>query len=273
MAKEADDVAIERLRTERHARNDNAEHHLVRENVSSELRAQASRDDASHKAGVPPAVRTYNLRKTFKNPDGKQFVAVNGCSMSLFHGQCLGLVGPNGAGKTTFISMLSGHIRPDSGEAFLEDASVTFDMEKIYRRMGVCPQSDVLWPDLTAAETLRFYATLKGLTGSQRVAHVDYWLDQVDLVAAKDRVTSTYSGGMRRRLCVACSLIGGPHTVFLDEPSASLDPASRHRLWDVILANKATTTMLLASLVSLAFTTQMAGVPRSRTGIDSVVRL
>jgi ABC-type multidrug transport system ATPase subunit len=168
--------------------------------------------------------------------------------MSLFHGQCLGLVGPNGAGKTTFISMLSGqHQARRRATRFSSDASVTQDIEKIYRRMGVCPQSDVLWPDLTAAETLRFYATLKGLTGAQRQTHVDYWLEQVDLVAAKDRVTSTYSGGMRRRLCVACSMIGGPATVFLDEPSASLDPASRHRLWDVIKANKATTTMLLTT--------------------------
>jgi ABC-type multidrug transport system ATPase subunit len=247
MAKESEDVAVERIRTERHARHDGVESLLVRQTVPRGIQALADRDDASHKHGEVPAVRAYNLRKVFTNPDGKEFVANNGTSMSLFHGQCLGLVGPNGAGKTTFISMLSGQHKPDGGDAFLGDASVTQDIERIYRRMGVCPQSDVLWPDLTAAETLRFYATLKGLTGAQRQTHVDYWLEQVDLVAAKDRVTSTYSGGMRRRLCVACSMIGGPATVFLDEPSASLDPASRHRLWDVIKANKATTTMLLTT--------------------------
>jgi ABC-type multidrug transport system ATPase subunit len=249
LVKEADDVVVERLRTERHAERDHATHNLVRADVprSHELQAAAARDDDFHRAHVPPAVRMYNLRKTFTSRDGKPFVAVNGVSMSLFRGQCLGLVGPNGAGKSTLIAMLSGQLKPTSGEAFVEDDSIVEDLENIYRHMGVCPQNDVLWADLTAAETLKFYATLKGLTGRARDDHVEYWLEQVDLVAARNRVTSTYSGGMRRRLCVACSMIGGPHTVFLDEPSASLDPASRHRLWDVIKANKSTTTMLLTT--------------------------
>lgn len=249
LVKEADDVVIERLRTERHAERDGASHQLVRADVprSGELHNAAARDDDFHRAGVPPSVRMYNLRKTFPSQNKEPFVAVNGVSMSLFRGQCLGLVGPNGAGKSTLIAMLSGQLKPTSGEAFVNDDSIIDDLENVYRHMGVCPQHDVLWADLTAAETLKFYATLKGLTGSVRDEHVQYWLEQVDLVAARDRVTSTYSGGMRRRLCVACSMIGGPSTVFLDEPSASLDPASRHRLWDVIKANKSTTTMLLTT--------------------------
>jgi ABC-type phosphate/phosphonate transport system ATPase subunit len=131
--------------------------------------------------------------------------------------------------------------------------SIADDMGFIHQRLGLyvrmrgvcdvygvrrCPQDNVLWPDLTAAEHLSFYATLKGCTGALREQHVAYWLEQVDLVDARNKRTSQFSGGMRRRLCVAMAMIGAPSIVLLDEPSSSLDPASRHRLWDVVSKHK-----------------------------------
>ena len=111
-------------------------------------------------------------------------------------------------------------------------------MGLIQQTMGVCPQHDHLWNDLTAREHLLFYSRLKGFTGAEAAAMVDGALAAVNLGSAKEKLVRMYSGGMKRRLSVACSLVGAPSLVYMDEPSTGLDPASRRKLWELIVEGK-----------------------------------
>ena len=153
--------------------------------------------------------------------------------------------------------MLCGLFEPSSGDAFVvsqeynpdRTASTrpnhvsrsirnTNDLERIHQSMGVCPQHDVLWDDLTAREHLLFYGRLKGLSGSTLTTEIANVLQDVQLTFAADRPCGKYSGGMKRRLSVANALVGSPKVVYLDEPSTGLDPASRRTLWDCIVSAK-----------------------------------
>jgi ABC-type multidrug transport system ATPase subunit len=113
--------------------------------------------------------------------------------------------------------------------------------------MGVCPQDNVLWDDLTGPEHLRFYGRLKNVSGPQLEEEIDELLKAVNLHEDKSKKARQYSGGMKRRLSVACSLIGHPRIVLLDEPSTGLDPASRRQLWALINQRKKTCAMLLTT--------------------------
>lgn len=160
--------------------------------------------------------------------------------MGIDHGECFGFLGPNGAGKSTTINMLCGYMTCTSGIVEINGRDVRTDLDNIHLDMGVCPQDNVLWDDLTGAEHLQFYGMIKNLTGDRLQQQVDYWLRQVDLDSHVNKLSKEYSGGMKRRLCVAMSLIGHPRVVLLDEPSTGLDPASRRKLWDIIDSYKAT---------------------------------
>ncbi|EFJ52407.1 hypothetical protein VOLCADRAFT_79211 [Volvox carteri f. nagariensis] len=190
-------------------------------------------------AAKPIVVR--NLRKVYPPLDGgKPKVAVRTLTMAIERGECFGLLGPNGAGKSTSINMLTGFLEPSSGSALIEGLDITSQMPKIYSLMGVCPQHDLLWEQLTAEEHLLFYGRLKGLKGAELSNAVTVALKSVNLFngGVGQKQARKYSGGMKRRLSVAISFIGNPQVVYLDEPSTGLDPASRRNLWDVVRANK-----------------------------------
>jgi len=153
-------------------------------------------------------------------------------------GECFGLLGHNGAGKTTAINMLTGLFSPTSGTAYVGSNSVLDNISAIYADMGVCPQHDLLWPALTAAEHLRFYGRLKGFSGSSLKQMIKAMLKKVNLTEFGKRRAGGFSGGMKRRLSMANALMGEPSIVYMDEPSTGLDPASKHGLWDVISAAK-----------------------------------
>jgi ABC-type multidrug transport system ATPase subunit len=210
-----------------------------------------------------------NLRKVFPGQNGSAtHVAVSDLSLGIRRGECVGFLGPNGAGKSTTINMLSGYLRPSSGSVFMNGLDIKDHIDEIHMQMGVCPQDDVLWHDLTGPEHLRFYGRLKNLEGAELEGQVDFWLQQVNLAGKKTRVklSSEYSGGMKRRLSVAIALIGDPSVVLLDEPtyalvyllhnlsntnstafSTGLDPASRRDLWKVIIAYRSKCAMLLTT--------------------------
>ncbi|GLI63912.1 hypothetical protein VaNZ11_007051 [Volvox africanus] len=176
-------------------------------------------------------------------------VAVRTLTLAIERGECFGLLGPNGAGKSTSINMLTGFLEPTSGDALVEGCSVRTRMPEIYPMMGVCPQENLLWEQLTGEEHLLFYGRLKGLKGKDLRNLVDAALKSVKLHlndAGKRRVSS-YSGGMKRRLSVAISFIGNPQVVYLDEPSTGLDPASRRNLWDVVRSNKEGRAIILTT--------------------------
>lgn len=194
----------------------------------------------------PPVVRVMRLEKEFKR--GKtSFKAVNGVTFGINSNECFGLLGHNGAGKTTTINILSGLFKPSGGNAFVKQYSIKTDIDRIYTHMGVCNQHDILWGDLSAIEHLMFYGRLKSLQGKELDEAVKAGLESVKLTKFGNRQAKAFSGGMKRRLSVACALIGSPLVTYLDEPSTGLDPASRHNLWDVIIASKGKRSLILTT--------------------------
>ena len=195
-------------------------------------------------------LRTAALRKVYPAQGAAPAkVAVESLSMNIRDGQCFGFLGPNGAGKTTTISMVTGLFQPTSGTAYVNGLDIRTSMDDIHMNMGVCPQDNILWGDLTGPEHLRFYGRIKNLSGSALTAAVDEGLASVNLgdPATRKKLVSEYSGGMQRRLSVAISLMGDPKLVILDEPSTGLDPASRRALWDIILYHKTRCAMILTT--------------------------
>ncbi|XP_073143575.1 ABC transporter A family member 10-like isoform X2 [Henckelia pumila] len=189
-----------------------------------------------------------DLKKVYPGKDGTpDKVAVKGAYLALPRGECFGILGPNGAGKTTFINMMIGLLKPTSGTAFIEGLNLQTQMNMIHSKMGVCPQADLLWDTLTAREHLLFYGRLKNLTGSTLTHAVNDALKRADLSEVRDKLSVKYSGGMKRRLSVAISLIGDPKVVYLDEPSSGLDPASRKKLWQVVRQAKTDKTIVLTT--------------------------
>ena len=168
---------------------------------------------------------------------GKSFGPVNAlCDISfeVQRGQVLGLLGPNGAGKTTLVDILSTLTRPDRGHARVAGHDVVADPAGVRRSIMLTGQQVALDDKLTGRESLVMFGRLQGLKRSQARARAKQLLDQFDLVDAGDRRVGTYSGGMRRRIDIACGLVVSPEVVFLDEPTTGLDPRSRQRIWDLV---------------------------------------
>nr|XP_048329625.1 ABC transporter A family member 7-like isoform X1 [Ziziphus jujuba var. spinosa] len=191
-----------------------------------------------------------NLKKVYPGRDGNPpKFAVKGLSLALPRGECFGMLGPNGAGKTSFISMMIGLTKPTAGTAFVQGLDIQSEMNGIYTSMGVCPQHDLLWETLTGREHLLFYGRLKNLKGSSLTQAVEESLKSVNLFhgGVADKQARKYSGGMKRRLSVAISLIGDPKVVYMDEPSTGLDPASRNNLWNVVKRSKQDRAIILTT--------------------------
>ncbi|XP_074285015.1 ABC transporter A family member 7-like [Silene latifolia] len=196
------------------------------------------------------AIICDNLRKIYPGRDGNPpKLAVKGLSLAVSRGECFGMLGPNGAGKTSFISMMIGLTEPTSGKALVEGLDICTQMGEIYTSMGVCPQHDLLWETLTGREHLLFYGRLKNLKGPALLQAVDDSLKSVNLYhgGVGDKFAGKYSGGMKRRLSVAISLIGDPKVVYMDEPSTGLDPASRNNLWNVVKQAKQDRAIILTT--------------------------
>jgi ABC-type multidrug transport system ATPase subunit len=129
------------------------------------------------------------------------------------------MTGPNGSGKSTTVNMLCGYFAPTSGTAIVAGLDIRHDVDLVHLLLGVCPQDNIIWEDLTGAEHLRFYGRLKNLSGDKLAAEVKYRLQQVDLWSVHNKKAGQYSGGMKRRLCVAIALIGTPRVILMDEPT------------------------------------------------------
>ncbi|KAG2425810.1 hypothetical protein HXX76_013435 [Chlamydomonas incerta] len=218
-----------------------------REDVKAE-RLRVEHMSEAEAAQTPIVVR--DLRKVYPPQDGgKPKVAVRTLTMAIERGECFGLLGPNGAGKSTSINMLTGFLEPSGGTASVEGLDIRTAMSAIYANMGVCPQHDLLWEQLTGEEHLLFYGRLKGLKGAELLNAVTAGLRSVNLFngGVGNKQAQKYSGGMKRRLSVAISFIGQPKVVYLDEPSTGLDPASRRNLWEVVRSNKSDRAIILTT--------------------------
>lgn len=157
--------------------------------------------------------------------------AVDGLDLAVPPGTLLGLIGPSGSGKTTTIRMLTGQLRPTSGRLRVLGEDPMHFRRQTRERIGYMPQLFVLYPDLTAKENLDFVGSLFGMLWPRRRRRVREVLELVDLWPARDRRASALSGGMQRRLELACALVHDPVLLFLDEPTAGIDPLLRERIW------------------------------------------
>jgi ABC-type multidrug transport system ATPase subunit len=160
-----------------------------------------------------------------------EHVAVKSFSLLIKKGEIFGLLGPNGAGKTTLLSMLTGIYKPDKGDAWIAGHSLKTELATIHSLIGVCPQFDLLWPELSIEDHLLFYARMKGVPRSEEQEKVKTALEEVNLEDKRSKLACELSGGMKRRLSIAISMVGRPSIIFLDEPTTGLDPDNRRQIW------------------------------------------
>lgn len=190
-----------------------------------------------------PAIRTTGLRKAFGD-----LVAVDGLDLAVGRGELFGLLGPNGSGKTTTIRILCGLIAPTAGDATVAGHDVRTNPEAVRRRIGYMSQKFGLYGDLTVAENLHFYASVYGLRGREGRAREEQVLAELGLDARRRQLAATLSGGWKQRLALACAIAHRPAVLFLDEPTAGVDPVSRRRFWETIHAIAAAgTTVVLTT--------------------------
>ena len=186
-------------------------------------------------------VRVHDVVKRFGD-----VVALDHVSLEFERGIIYGLLGPNGAGKTTLINVLTTLLKPDSGHAEVAGIDVLADPVTARSHLGLAGQFAAVDDYLTGRENVEMIGRLYNLARREARARADDVLERIDLVDAADRPVRTYSGGMRRRLDLAASIVGRPQVLFLDEPTTGIDPRSRIGIWDLIedLVDDGTTILL-----------------------------
>ena len=187
------------------------------------------------------AVETRDLTRRF----GKR-VAVDHLNLQVRAGELYGLLGPNGAGKSTTLRMLCGILEPSEGGGTVLGIDLTRDPEHIKSVIGYMSQKFSLYDDLSVTENLTFYSRVYEVPGAQRAARMARMVQLADLGGREGQLAGTLSGGYRQRLALACALVHAPRLIFLDEPTAGVDPVSRRNFWGLIrrLADEGTTIMV-----------------------------
>lgn len=184
-------------------------------------------------------VSVRGLRKEFKNASGATIRAVDGLSLTMYQGECFCLLGHNGAGKSTTMAILTGMVPQDRGEVRVYGHTLPQERSAVRRQMGFCMQQNVLWETLTVEEHIQLFGALNGMSPEAVAASCDDVLKKVELISKKHAEASALSGGMKRKLNVALALLGNPRILFLDEPTAGMDPHTRRQLWEVLKQSRA----------------------------------
>jgi ABC-2 type transport system ATP-binding protein len=182
-------------------------------------------------------IETTGLRKSFHTGKGRKSAtveAVRGVSLAVAEGEIFGFLGPNGAGKTTTLRMLATLITPDGGQATIAGTDLLADPAEVRRRVGYVAQGGATWDEVTAREELALQARMHGLSKADARRRAAAALEAFELTDYADRRCKTYSGGQRRRVDIALGVVHGPKVLFLDEPTAGLDPQSRAHMWDEV---------------------------------------
>jgi ABC-2 type transport system ATP-binding protein len=175
------------------------------------------------------AIETHDLTRAFK-----KVVAVDSLNLAIQRGEIFGLVGPDGAGKTTTIRLLCAIMNPTSGSAKVAGFDTVKQAEDIKRRIGYMAQRFNLYGDLSVIENLDFFADIFAVGGDVRGERIDQLLAFARLTEFRDRRAAQLSGGMQKKLALACTLIHEPEILFLDEPTTGVDPVSRREFWDIL---------------------------------------
>src|SRR5262249_13582122 len=219
--------------------------------------------------GMLAGIRTRDLRKTYTSPPplaagtggftfsggrGKpkqpkpQIVALDGISLDISPGEIFCLLGPNGAGKSTSVGILTTRVRPTSGQAWIGDHEVWKEQVAVKRLIGVVAQRPNLDFALTAREILLFHGAYFGLDSQERAKRAEALLERFKLEDRADQIVRGFSGGMMQRLSIARAMMHDPQVLFLDEPSAGLDPQTRLLLWEIVREyNSSGKTILLTT--------------------------
>ncbi|MBI3888308.1 ATP-binding cassette domain-containing protein [Candidatus Nomurabacteria bacterium] len=189
-------------------------------------------------------IEVKNLTKKFGD-----FVAVDNISFSVEHGEIFAFLGPNGAGKTTTIKMLTTLLEPTTGEAKVNNFNLETERDEVRHSFGIVFQDPSLDDDLTAYENMEFHGVLYNVPKNIRVKRIEELLKLVDLWDRQKDLVKTFSGGMKRRLEIARSLIHTPKVIFLDEPTVGLDPQTRNHIWSYVvdLSKKEGVTVFLTT--------------------------
>ena len=176
-----------------------------------------------------PAIIAENLVRKFG-----EFTAVDGVNFEVQQGEVFGFLGPNGSGKTTVIKMLTGILPLTSGRGVVDGIDVSMDPDGVKQRIGYMSQKFSLYDDLTVLENLRFYAQIYGLKGKEAEQKIELTMQQNAIQPYKDRSAGKLSGGWKQRLALSCAMMHGPKILYLDEPTAGIDPVARRKLWDLL---------------------------------------
>lgn len=188
-------------------------------------------------------IQTRSLRKVYSNKK----VAVQSLTLNMYDDQITVLLGHNGAGKTSTMSILTGMFPPSSGTAIINGKDIRTDIDAVRSSLGLCPQHNILFDELTVREHIVFYSRLKGLDNEAVEREVNKYVKLIDLEPKMNALSSTLSGGMKRKLSVCVAFCGGSKVVLCDEPTSGMDPAARRALWDVLQAEKKGRTVLLST--------------------------
>lgn len=180
-------------------------------------------------AAKPIVIETRDLSRRFGS-----LTAVSHVNLAIEEGDIYGFLGPNGSGKTTLIRMLCGLLRPSSGAATVMGHDVAHDSEALKRSIGYMSQQFSLYNDLSVLENLRFYAGVYGIPRGQRAERMDEVIEIVGIDRYRKQLAGRLSGGWKQRLALACALVHRPRLMFLDEPTAGIDPVARRDLWNLL---------------------------------------
>jgi ABC-2 type transport system ATP-binding protein len=159
---------------------------------------------------------------------------VDKVSFEVKHGEVFGFLGPNGSGKTTVIKMLTGILPLTEGKGIVDGIDVTGNPDEVKRRIGYMSQKFSLYDDLTVLENLRFYAQVYGLRGAEANKKIEETMARNAIEPYKDRLAGKLSGGWKQRLALGCAMLHNPKILYLDEPTAGIDPVARRKLWDLL---------------------------------------
>lgn len=188
------------------------------------------------------AIKTHNLTKIYNNTIVVDHLEINVC-----RGELVSILGPNGAGKTTLIKMLTTILKPDEGTALISGIDILNDAKTVKTVISIVPQEYVFYEELTAKENLIFFGIMHGLQKRELILEADKILKTLGLGNRKDK-TKNFSGGMKRRLNIAIALVMKPEILFLDEPTAGLDPQAKHKVWvQINKLKKAGKTIILTT--------------------------